>query len=166
MRTTCCRYVLTVCKYWAQSNVFRTYGRATRGSFPRVPRYGLLYLRTVEHDHTTGPSTYRLWVHTYSKLFSCKFVLTICTCSYGDHCNESYTYGRVSRRSLPRVCRYGLLYYNDVIMSAKASQITSVSFFTQSFVQAQIKENIKAPLHWPLWGKFTGDRWIPHTKGQ
>ena len=26
--------------------------------------------------------------------------------------------------------------------------------------------NIKAPLHWPLWGEFTGDRWIPRTKGQ
>ena len=32
--------------------------------------------------------------------------------------------------------------------------------FTQPFVQAQIKENIKAACHWPLWGEFTGDRWI------
>ena len=31
--------------------------------------------------------------------------------------------------------------------------------------KAQIKENIKAPRHWPLWGEFTGDRWIPHAKG-
>ena len=38
--------------------------------------------------------------------------------------------------------------------------------FTQPFIQAQIKENIKAPSHWPLRGEFTGDRWIPHTKGQ
>ena len=38
--------------------------------------------------------------------------------------------------------------------------------FTQPFVQAQIKENIKAPSHWPLWEKFTCDRWIPRTKGQ
>ena len=30
----------------------------------------------------------------------------------------------------------------------------------------QIKENIKAPRHWPLCGEFTGDRWIPRTKGQ
>ena len=29
----------------------------------------------------------------------------------------------------------------------------------------QIK-NTKAPRHWPLWGEFTGDRWIPRTKGQ
>ena len=32
--------------------------------------------------------------------------------------------------------------------------------------KAHIKENIKAPRHWPLWGKFTGDRWIPRTKDQ
>ena len=34
--------------------------------------------------------------------------------------------------------------------------------FTQSFIQTQIKENIKAPRHWPL----CGDRWIPRTNGQ
>ena len=28
------------------------------------------------------------------------------------------------------------------------------------------RENIKAPRHWPLCGELTGDRWIPHTKGQ
>ena len=38
--------------------------------------------------------------------------------------------------------------------------------FTQPFIQAQIKENIKAPRHWPLRGKFIGDRWIPRTKSQ
>ena len=37
---------------------------------------------------------------------------------------------------------------------------------TQPFVQTQIKEDINAPRHWPLWGGFTGDRWIPRTKGQ
>ena len=30
----------------------------------------------------------------------------------------------------------------------------------------QIKGNIEGPRHWPLWGEFTGDRWIPRTKGQ
>ena len=38
--------------------------------------------------------------------------------------------------------------------------------FTQLFIQPQIKENIKALHHWPSWGEFTGDRWIPSTKGQ
>ena len=36
--------------------------------------------------------------------------------------------------------------------------------FTQLFVLTQIKENIKAPRHWPLWAEFTGDRWIPAQK--
>ena len=36
--------------------------------------------------------------------------------------------------------------------------------FTQLFIQTHVKENIKAPRHWPLCGAFTGDRWIPRTK--
>ena len=58
-----------------------------------------------------------------------------------------------------------LTHCNDIIMGAVASQITSLTI-VYSFIQAQIKENIKAPRHWPLWGEFTGDRWIPRTKGQ
>ena len=27
-----------------------------------------------------------------------------------------------------------------------------------------MKENIKAPRHWPLYGESNGDRWIPRTK--
>ena len=38
--------------------------------------------------------------------------------------------------------------------------------FTQPSIQALIKENIKAPHYWPLWGEFTGHRWIPRTNGQ
>ena len=38
--------------------------------------------------------------------------------------------------------------------------------FTQPFIRSQIKENIKAPRHWPLRGEFTGDHWIPRTNGQ
>ena len=51
-------------------------------------------------------------------------------------------------------------------MDTIASQITSRAIFTQPFIQAQIKENIKAPRHWPSLGENTGDRWIPRTKGQ
>ena len=28
------------------------------------------------------------------------------------------------------------------------------------------QRNIIAPRHWPLWGEFTGNRWIPRTKVQ
>ena len=51
-------------------------------------------------------------------------------------------------------------------MGLITSQITSLRLFTQRFIRAQIKENIKAPRHWPLYGEFTSDRWIPRTKGQ
>ena len=33
----------------------------------------------------------------------------------------------------------------------------ALRFFTQPFVRAQIKENTKAPRHWPLCGEFTGE---------
>ena len=38
--------------------------------------------------------------------------------------------------------------------------------FTQLFIRVHIKENIKAPRHWPLCGEFTVERWIPCTNGQ
>ena len=38
--------------------------------------------------------------------------------------------------------------------------------FAQLFVQTQIKVNIKALCHWPLWGESTSDWWIPLTKGR
>ena len=38
--------------------------------------------------------------------------------------------------------------------------------FTQLFIQGTDQRNAKGPRHWPLWGEFTGDQWIPHTKGQ
>ena len=40
-------------------------------------------------------------------------------------------------------------------------KLPAYQLFTQPYVKAQIKENIKAPRHWPLWGEFTGDWWIP-----
>ena len=50
-------------------------------------------------------------------------------------------------------------------MGAMGSQITSLTI-VYSTVYSQIKENIKAPRHWPLRGEFTGDRLIPRTNGQ
>ena len=50
-------------------------------------------------------------------------------------------------------------------MGAMVMQITSV-LIAEPFVQAQIKENNKAPQHWHLCGEFTGQGWIPRTKGQ
>ena len=71
-----------------------------------------------------------------------------------------------------RLCWFSLMleifsleiHYSGVIMGAMASQASRL--FTKLFIQAQIKENIKAPRHWALCGEFTGDRWIPRTNGQ
>ena len=38
--------------------------------------------------------------------------------------------------------------------------------FIQLLIQAEIKENFKAPRHWSLWREFTSDRWISHTKDE
>ena len=45
-------------------------------------------------------------------------------------------------------------HYYDVIMGAIASQITSLAVVYSTVYSAQIKENIKAPRHWPLCGEF------------
>ena len=62
-------------------------------------------------------------------------------------------------------CHYQRNHYSDVIMGSIASQITSLTNISSN-VYSGTDQNIKAPRHWPLCGKFTGDRWIPRTKGQ
>ena len=48
-------------------------------------------------------------------------------------------------------------------MTTMASQITSLTV-VYSFIQTQIKENIKAPRHWPLCGEFTGTGEFPSQR--
>ena len=95
----------------------------------------------------------------------------------GHFCNEGYkfpySYMVSSLMVSHRHCRIATCtHYSDVIMGAMASQITSPTTVSSrrrskkaSKLRAQIKESIKALRHWPLWGEFTGDRWIPRTKG-
>ena len=59
-----------------------------------------------------------------------------------DYCIEQRGYNALTN----------IIHYNDVIMGALSSQITSPQLFTQTFIHAQMKENIKAPRHWPLCG--------------
>ena len=58
-----------------------------------------------------------------------------------------------------------VLHYIDVIMDAMASQITSLTIVSSTVYSGANQRNIKALRHWPLWGEFTGDRWIPRKKG-
>ena len=49
-------------------------------------------------------------------------------------------------------------HYKDVIMSVICvSNHQPHDCLLNHFIQAQIKENIKALRHWPLWGEFTGE---------
>ena len=45
-------------------------------------------------------------------------------------------------------------HYSDVIMTPVVFEISWL--FAQPFLQTHIKENTKAPIHWPLWGESTG----------
>ena len=58
-------------------------------------------------------------------------------------------------------------HYNDIIVSAMASQITILTMINllSRLFRLRSKKTPKR-CHWPLWGEFTGDRWIPRTKGQ
>ena len=48
-----------------------------------------------------------------------------------------------------------------------ASQITNLAiFYSTVYSRRRSENNIKDPRHWPLWGKSTGNRRIPRTKGQ
>ena len=51
--------------------------------------------------------------------------------------------------SCDEACR---IHYSDAIMGTMASQTTTLMIVYSTLIHAQIKENIKAPRHWPLCG--------------
>ena len=58
-------------------------------------------------------------------------------------------------------------HYYDVIMSAMASQITSLAIvYLTLHSGAHQRKHQSSQRHWPLSVEFTGDRWITRTKGQ
>ena len=71
----------------------------------------------------------------------------------GNHCNPIYRFSLVLSLQWRHNERDGV------------SNHQPHNHLLNHLFKAQIKENIKAPRHWPLWGDFTGDRWIPRTKG-
>ena len=85
--------------------------------------------------------------------------------------SSHYTISQQQRNKKDITClSYFSAHYRNVIMSAIASEITSVSIVRSTvhwlLVLSQIKENIKALRHCPLCREFTGHRWIFRTKGQ
>ena len=69
-----------------------------------------------------------------------------------------------------RISSMGPKFSDEIMATSKWARwrlkSSASPLFTQLFGQAQIKENIKAPRSWSLCGEFTGERWIPRTKGQ
>ena len=63
----------------------------------------------------------------------------------------------------PRTVRFHFPNYNDVTMSAMASQITGVAIACSTVGSGADQRNIRVLRHWPLCGEFTGDRGIPRT---
>ena len=61
-----------------------------------------------------------------------------------------------------------LIYHVNVTVTSQwapwSLKSTASGLFAKLFVHAHIKENIKIPRHWPLWGESTGDRLILLTK--
>ena len=59
-----------------------------------------------------------------------------------------------------------VLHYNDVIVGAIGSQITSLTIVSSTVYSDGDQRKHQDPRHWPLCGEFTGDRWIPYTNVQ
>ena len=52
----------------------------------------------------------------------------------------------------------GTYHYDDVIMGAMASQITSLTIVYSTVYSGADQRKHQAPRRWPLCGEFTGDR--------
>ena len=57
-------------------------------------------------------------------------------------------------------------HYSDVIMSAVASQITSLTIVYSTVYSGVDQRKHQSSASLALWGEFTGDRWIPSTEDQ
>ena len=105
-------------------------------------------------------------------LYNCPCCFT-CTCTKLQ--TSVFTYqlilantnnGKYRATTLLGTNRHILVYnctnmHNNCTLQWRHNKHDDVSrLFTQAFIRAQIKENIKAPCHWPLCGEFTDDRWI------
>ena len=124
--------------------------------------------RSMSPYGVTGPQWVdNLWPTT--TLSSGNQAVSIDTCHFTtllqDHHGDSF---KVCHREPRRFLAYEFVRNITVTSWWALWRLTSQAsrFLTQPSVQVQIKENIKAPRHWPLWGECTGDRWIPRTKGQ
>ena len=107
-----------------------------------------------------------LYYRTYG--FVCQWLYSI-VLIYGVVAHFLTVWKHYTRKygdSVPPAPNCFFAHYSDVKWAQWRLKSPASRLFVRPYVQEQIKENIKAQGHWPLWGKSTGDRWIPLTKGQ
>ena len=111
------------------------------------------YLDSFHFNNVIGWSYYLCTIYvTYSEVLS-KFACT--------------TYPIVSHSgACHRVCHSSHKHYNDVIMSAMASQITSLTIEYSTVYSGADKRKHQSSASLPSWGEFTGDRWIPAQRAR
>ena len=99
-----------------------------------------------------GPMNFAIWVKFVPRTDKPALVHVI-----DCHLSER-TYKNLHLTEIPR---HWENHYNAVTMGTIASKSPASWWFTQPCIQTQIKENIKAPRHWPLCGEFTGTGEFP-----
>ena len=118
--------------------------RTTQNDLIHVVKSQLIVLRRVQKENISMLSI-------YINNSDCSTFLNVYT-SY--ECNITTTYTKNEN------CFF--LHHNiDVIMTTMRLKSPALRLFTQPFIQTQIKENIKAPPHWPLCREFTGTDEVP-----
>ena len=99
------------------------------------------------HVSTSGPcSLTPMHVHNNIACFSFKSIFFQVLAPSSMSTLNLFRIGNIAKsRHLP-------WHYNDVIMGAIASKITSLTIIYSTVYSSESKGNIKAPRHWPLWG--------------
>ena len=123
-------------------------------------------MQVIRHDMTLLQCAIRHMISAYSLSLRCSLVSYVRFQPYPFrlvHWGHSYIIPSTSLGSNVEVYEPAYHYF-DVLMSAMASQFTDLSIVYPIVCSGANKKNIKVPRHWPLWGKFTDDRWILHAE--
>ena len=131
--------------------------------------YSTVYSGADQRKHQSYASL--AFVPVTRKIFPFEYVIMQISAKESQSNEESITllcYDVTKNDGKCLCARYHLSYhYDDVIMTEMASQITSLTIVYLIVYSGtdQIKHQSSA-VTGLLCGEFTGDRWIPHTKGQ
>ena len=81
---------------------------------------------------------------------------------YEIHRRKLFTHWTLSRMPASTLMHH----YNDVIMSTRVSQITSLMIVYSAIYSGTDQRKHQSSMSLAFVREFTGDRWIPRTKGQ